>query len=137
MPHKNEVETETQLLPCPFCGGGAEVYPEDSDYGYYVSCFQPSWPIEECYCSLGEEYDRDAMPEHRFLTKEAAIAAWNTRNFDERSALLARVQELKEIVVIAVTLHHGGCYEHQAHNVPYEECQSSICARARAALKGE
>lgn len=72
----------TELQPCPRCGGGAEVFPEESDAGYYVMCAQPQFPIDECWLSLGEEYDRDAMPQHRFRTKEDAIAAWNTRSAD-------------------------------------------------------
>lgn len=83
------MNTEVRLLPCPFCGGAAEVYPEEESFtgsGYYVSCFQPAFPVTECYCAVGENYDRDAMPEHVFPTKEAAIAAWNTRNDPLRRA---------------------------------------------------
>lgn len=80
----NATEPETgELGPCPRCGGGAEVFPEEqsiSGGGYYVACSQPKFPIDECWLSLGEEYDRDAMPQHRFATKEDAIRAWNTRN---------------------------------------------------------
>lgn len=70
---------EPELLPCMRCRGGAEVFPEESDDGYYVMCAQPKFPFTECWLSLGEEYDRDAMPVHRFRTKEDAIEAWNTR----------------------------------------------------------
>jgi hypothetical protein len=74
--------TDKDLLPCPRCGGGAEVFPDESDAGYYVMCAQPAYPFEKCWLSLGEEYDRDAMPQHAFRTKEEAITAWNTRASD-------------------------------------------------------
>lgn len=79
--------SEEGLSPCPRCGGGAEVFPEESDAGYYVMCAQPGFPFTECWLSLGEEYDRDAMPAHRFLTKEDAITAWNARS-PEREILI-------------------------------------------------
>lgn len=40
----------------------------------YVVCLG-----ENCWCSLGENYDRDAMPDHHFHDQVEAIAAWNHR----------------------------------------------------------
>lgn len=60
----------TELLPCPFCGGDA--YTIESGGKWFVGCSQ-------CYCNVGEAYDRDAMPEHMFATEPEAVAAWNTR----------------------------------------------------------
>lgn len=66
----------SELLPCPFCGEAAFVggYSYDEPSMFYVSCSSP-----DCYCCLGEGYDRDAMPDHSFGSEEAAIAAWNNR----------------------------------------------------------
>jgi hypothetical protein len=94
------------------CGGGAEVFPEEQSInggGYYVACAQPKFPFEECWLSLGEEYDRDAMPEHRFRTKEEAIAAWNVRVNSiaelerERDALLCALRQIAEMEHVATT----------------------------------
>lgn len=53
----------TELKPCPFCGGEAELY---NDEGLWkVQC-------EDCEASTGQYY----MPEN-------AIAAWNTRHTDD------------------------------------------------------
>ena len=61
----------TALKPCPFCGGEAYTNGNDEER-YFVSCAQ-------CYCCVGEAYDRSAMPNHLFLTRDQAIAAWNRR----------------------------------------------------------
>lgn len=61
------------MLPCPFCGGDART--EDaSDWGggFYATC-------SDCYCCVGEAYDRSAMPSHVFQTEAEAVAAWNRR----------------------------------------------------------
>ncbi|MCP4493269.1 MAG: hypothetical protein GY820_39095 [Gammaproteobacteria bacterium] len=54
----------TDLLPCPFCGGEAELSCDENDH--YVCC-------KDC-CSMGEQYywkDKDH--------DKRAIKAWNTR----------------------------------------------------------
>ena len=63
------------LLPCPFCGSPGSIggYTNDS-HGFYATCSSV-----ECYVSVGESYDRDAMPDHMFRTEEEAVAAWNRR----------------------------------------------------------
>jgi phage/plasmid primase-like uncharacterized protein len=66
-----------RLKPCPFCGNGAHVRDDDENYrgaGFCVVC-----DSVDCFAALGEGYDRDAMPEHRFATEEEAIEAWNRR----------------------------------------------------------
>lgn len=60
----------TKLLPCPFCGGEAELHPTyDMDTGemdgYFVICRNKN-------CTVWPETDE-------YLTEAEAIAAWNTR----------------------------------------------------------
>lgn len=71
-------ETET-LEPCPFCGGTG--YVQEGDRRFFVSC-------GDCFCCVGEAYDRSAMPSHMFLSAEEAIAAWNRRALPSRSDVL-------------------------------------------------
>jgi len=59
-----------QLLPCPFCGGAAQVV-GDRDVGFCV--------VSDCGAALGEEYDNAAYPNHDFITEADAIEAWNRR----------------------------------------------------------
>ena len=65
----------TDLLPCPFCGGEAELRPNDRGiytpdiYGWHVECTN-----DECIIGLMD--DRQWFEE----TKAEAIAAWNTRS---------------------------------------------------------
>jgi len=59
---ENNMTTQTKkLLPCPFCGGEANVFQFDTDDAY-VACSQ-------CNGTNGVNYP----------SEEAAIAAWNTR----------------------------------------------------------
>lgn len=62
-----------ELKPCPFCGSDAHI-DGGEDYGFYATCGSA-----DCFCCVGEAYDRDAMPEHMFIERDAAIAAWNRR----------------------------------------------------------
>lgn len=62
-----------KLLPCPFCGA-ENCQTILSGDRFYVACGAP-----DCFCALGEIWDRDAMPDHQFATKAEAIAAWNRR----------------------------------------------------------
>src|SRR5688500_246720 len=59
-----------QLLPCPFCGGAAQVV-GDRDVGFCV--------VSDCGAALGEEYDNAAYHNHDFITEADAIEAWNRR----------------------------------------------------------
>lgn len=65
-----------ELLPCPFCGSAAQIIGNDfcASMCYYVTCTGP-----DCYCSVGEEYDRCAMPDHVFVSEDLAASAWNRR----------------------------------------------------------
>ena len=58
----------TELKPCPFCGGEAEMLTAESMNGGYLFCIM----CNDCR-SRGDVYDTEAE----------AIAAWNTR--DERT----------------------------------------------------
>lgn len=48
------------LLPCPFCGGEAKLFPEGDWFGAFATC-------ESCDIGVGHETD------------EGAIAKWNRR----------------------------------------------------------
>ncbi len=64
------------LKPCPFCGGEAKLTSTDYNGGmHYISC-----QSFHCFCSLGEGYDRDAMPDHAFISEDLAVKAWNKRS---------------------------------------------------------
>jgi hypothetical protein len=63
-----------KLSPCPFCGGEARSI--EGDGKWYVTCTEA-----ECFCSLGEIWDRDAMPDHHFTSEEDAVATWNARRW--------------------------------------------------------
>jgi hypothetical protein len=60
--------SESNLLPCPFCGAESELIERDSGYstGWDVQC-----NTKGCYLEFGGEY---------WLAKESeAIALWNNR----------------------------------------------------------
>lgn len=64
-----------ELKPCPFCGSKASLCsPADRHGRFYVACMG-----SDCWCAMGEYYDPDGMPDHRYYTDEQAIEAWNTR----------------------------------------------------------
>ncbi len=63
----------SKLKPCPLCGGGAQTF-GSSLSGFYTACTNL-----DCCCSVGEAYDKDAMPDHQFATEALAEAAWNRR----------------------------------------------------------
>lgn len=68
------------LLPCPFCGGEADI--EEANGSFFARCIEvvPGLlPHRRCFAAMGENYDRDAMPEHMYSTAEDAVAAWNRR----------------------------------------------------------
>lgn len=65
-----------KLLPCPFCGASGCVIGEEDGWNtmFYAACTN-----QECFCAIGERYDRDAMPEHRFQSEQEATSAWQAR----------------------------------------------------------
>lgn len=79
--------TEQTLKPCPFCGGKAALK-EDRDttalaiQRFFVTCDQlvpGRLPRRKCFAAMGENYDRDGMPDHMYSSADQAIAAWNAR----------------------------------------------------------
>jgi hypothetical protein len=66
------MQVEQTLLPCPFCGSSAKAV--ESGGLWFAQCTS-----RDCWAAYGEQYDRDAMPDHAFSERDAAIAAWNTR----------------------------------------------------------
>lgn len=74
---------EDELKPCPFCGSHAKVLGSDeNNEGFYASCMG-----DNCWATVGENYDRDAMPDHMFRTEEIATTTWNTRAQPATAAL--------------------------------------------------
>lgn len=57
----------TELLPCPFCGGEAEII--QNDIGLFIGCFYEDCPIGPATSTYVDGY----------ATEAEAIAAWNTR----------------------------------------------------------
>lgn len=64
------------MLPCPFCGEPGYVVGSDflGKHLYYAACTSLS-----CFCCIGEAYDSDACPDHKFTTEQDAANAWNKR----------------------------------------------------------
>jgi hypothetical protein len=75
----DQPKPESELLPCPFCGRAARAGGDDGLW--YVLCAG-----EDCHAAVGEGYDRDAMPDHRYYSEDAAVAAWNRRAAVARNA---------------------------------------------------
>ena len=94
--------TEEAIRECPFCGDEAYVASAADDSMFYVACTSV-----ECFCAMGEGYDRDAMPEHSFRSREAAIAAWNRRAGGERERGWQPIETApKDGTTIWAVLHH-------------------------------
>lgn len=73
-----EEDLEAALKPCPFCGSRAVT--TEGDKKWYVTCTGA-----DCFCAIGEGYDRDAMPDHIFYSEDDAIDAWNRRALSRAS----------------------------------------------------
>jgi hypothetical protein len=65
--------TKPYLRPCPFCGGKARIFGNESDH-FYVACTN-----QVCSCSLGEMYLPGDEPDHMFGDPESAAYNWNKR----------------------------------------------------------
>lgn len=80
--------TEGELLPCPFCGGPAEV--ESKRCGWRVHCIKPS-------CYTAGPYPDDC-------TEAEAITRWNQRT----GQLVAVADDVKAALVRArdTAMHH-------------------------------
>jgi len=71
-----------ELLPCPFCGGEAEVIKRDVEpqgdpwYGGKDEQFPA---CKKCGCCLFDEYFHEGFYEEDYKKPLRAIAAWNTR----------------------------------------------------------
>jgi hypothetical protein len=83
----------TELKNCPFCGGEASIVGTDYRGGMYYACCGNV----NCFCCVGEGYDRDAMPDHAFVTEELAAEAWNSRtpDLEKVTALLKQIATKK------------------------------------------
>lgn len=59
------MDNKEKLLPCPFCGGEAEIVKwHNAPAGHFVDC---------------NNIDCEVQPQHAGRTKGLAITAWNTR----------------------------------------------------------
>lgn len=67
---------KTELKPCPFCGSPGNVAGDEFNghSSYYATCTSV-----DCFCCVGEAWDRDALPDHQFATEQQAAEAWNKR----------------------------------------------------------
>ncbi len=89
-PNTGQAGPSDALAPCPFCGGVA--YTHEDDGKYFVGC-------RDCFCMVGEAYDRSAMPEHMFDAEAEAIAAWNRRAAPKSEDLTtAKIDGLEEAI---------------------------------------
>lgn len=89
-----------ELLPCPFCGGEAEMsyYAKEGSpdiAGYYVECTT---------CSAGGEgFDiQGEMPDRVERTKDKAIAAWNTRPQPSPAQSEVESVALRDAIITAI-----------------------------------
>ena len=100
------------LEPCPFCGAAAHIQGACDDRMFFVVCLG-----SECYCAVGEGYDRDAMPEHAFSSHEEAALAWNTR------ATLQPSGERREAIARIIYMNRRSVSERDAieHFAAYKE----------------
>lgn len=75
------MEIDRNLAPCPICGSPAFVMHDVVDgfeFGYSVGC--PRACIDDPVHKLGEEdFINAKLVMHGFITKQAAIKAWNKR----------------------------------------------------------
>lgn len=79
--------TETQLLPCPCCGGTAWSYMDDD-----------CWIVECRKCNVRTSLEN---------SREEAVAVWNCREpIAEAAKRLAEVTDLRQMTIDAERLHY-------------------------------
>ena len=104
--------TEGELLPCPFCGGPAEV--ESKRCGWRVHCIKPS-------CYTAGPYPDDC-------TEAEAITAWNQRT----GQLVAVSDDAVERVKAAIKQTVWNYPDHV--RVPIDSCSHIMAVAVIAAL---
>ena len=118
--------TDHTLLPCPFCGGEAEIWRASADPK------RPAWVgcMGRCAVLVSREYE----------TTEEAIAAWNRRTPpaavpDAWSKLLLAAKILYHNAEVCVANHHGRDFK--AFGLPgwLADCKRDI-ENAEASLAG-
>lgn len=100
------MKNEVKLLPCPFCGGEAEIDSDKIGKGkslYYAYC--------KNYCITQYGY---------YSSKESAITAWNTRKPMER--ILERLETESDLAEKEMERAR------EQNPLQYERCDSYICA---------
>lgn len=105
--------TEGELLPCPFCGGPAEV--ESKRCGWRVHCIKPS-------CYTAGPYPDDC-------TEAEAITAWNQRT----GQLVAVADDAVERVKAAIKQTVWNYPDHV--RVPIDSCSHIMAVAVIAAMK--
>ena len=83
----------TELLPCPFCGGEARIYMNDSDLDNILY-----------YCICTNDNGCGVLPitlDH--YSKEEAAAAWNTRHVETCKVEGSYYSELMDVYVFSLS----------------------------------
>ena len=131
----------TELLPCPFCGGEAQVMKMD------LSALDEGWQLYGVWCVPDLHAEENGGYQHghyidNYATEEEAIAAWNTRTEQAVAATLGAVdkesllhfnlddEESDKRVIVRVSelvrclkhfreaiLSNGGDYEHDMRKI--------------------
>jgi len=109
-----EAKATPNLLPCPFCGGDAFIWPA-SKHGILVTCDDDDCAASDVHCFPDE---------------------WNTRV----SATPARIARLEEALLQSARIVHQNHHpigEVEVARVAFEDCDWYSCKAARVALQSE
>lgn len=120
--------TESDLKPCPFCGGEKHTicrtdYDYDNKDAYAVSCRH-----HNCHGSiftLGYGY---------FATKDEAIAAWNTRAIDPAAI---REAALREAAAVCIGVSNDILTQIGREHERWMRATAEDCSKMILALIGE